>query len=525
MAITNLEHDRELFEYTSGRWLYNESLRLAERRLVFNVDELKKAAANAMNMSVSDIANFSKLAEGGFNRVFEISMKDGSSILARLPYPSTIPRRLAVASEVATLDFVRAQGVPTPRVLGYSVDDNPVGSEYILMEKLPGRPIGDAWYELSEKDRLKVLFKTVEFEAKLFAANLPASGSIYYARDLPPSIQKVDIPGSADGLCIGPYVSEEWWFGERGQLRIDRGPHDDSLVVLRSPAGKELAWIRAFGRRRFPFQRAYRETLDYKKQDPEDHKKSLKEYIALAEYLIPKETQLNQPVLRHHDLQPNNISISEDFDITGIIDWQHSTVLPTFLAAGIPKYFQNYDDEESQIFSPPKYPAGLETMEEDDRAAALEQFRRRHVHFFYLGFTQRMNEPHWRALEQAGELLKRRIFTDAGNPWEGLNTPLQLDILNLVRNLSEIATANTDGTTPTCPVLDEALREVDSTLETVRSAIGISSDGWMPNERYEASKAMAKWVKERGLAEADGDPWLKEMSERHWPFDDHDEEE
>jgi hypothetical protein len=203
---------------------YDESRRLAERRLVFNVDELKKAAAKSANRPASDIISFRKIAEGGFNRVFDISMKDGSSILARLPYPSTLPRRLAVASEAATLDFVRAHGIPAPRVLGYSFDDNAVGAEYILMEKLPGSPIGAAWFDLSEQERLKVLLKIVELETKLFTINLPASGSIYYARDLSPGTPRIDIHGSTDGFCIGPYAALRWWFGERGDLDIDRGP-------------------------------------------------------------------------------------------------------------------------------------------------------------------------------------------------------------------------------------------------------------------------------------------------------------
>lgn len=183
-----------------------------------------KAAAKSVNRPTSDIEKFRKIAEGGFNRVFEISMKDGSSILARLPYPSTLPRRLAVASEVATLAFVRAHGIPTPRVLGYSVHDNAVGAEYILMEKLPGRPIGDTWYSLSEQERLKVLLEIVKLEAKLFTTALPASGSIYYAHDLPPSTPRIDIPGLDGGLCVGPYTALQWWIGERGDLDIDRGP-------------------------------------------------------------------------------------------------------------------------------------------------------------------------------------------------------------------------------------------------------------------------------------------------------------
>jgi hypothetical protein len=203
---------------------YNEPLRLAERRLVFNVDELKEVAAKSVNRSTSDIASFRKVAEGGFNRVFDISMKDGSSVLARLTYPSTLPRRLAVASEVATLDFVRAHGIPTPRILGYSIDENAVGSDYILMEKLPGRPIGDAWFDLSEQERLKILHYIVKLETKLFAVGFPASGSIYYASDLPIGTPKVNIPGSVAGLCIGPYAALRWWHGERRKLDIDRGP-------------------------------------------------------------------------------------------------------------------------------------------------------------------------------------------------------------------------------------------------------------------------------------------------------------
>jgi hypothetical protein len=188
---------------------YNEHHRLTERRLEFDVDELKRVAAKSVYRTTSDITSIRKIAEGGFNRVFDITMNDGSSILARLPYLSTSPRRLAVASEVATLTFVRAHGIPAPRVLGYSADQNAVGSEYILMERLSGKPIGDAWFGLSEQERLKILHQIVQLETKLFQIRLPASGSIYYNRDLSSDTPKIDIPGFG---------------GERGDLAIDRGP-------------------------------------------------------------------------------------------------------------------------------------------------------------------------------------------------------------------------------------------------------------------------------------------------------------
>lgn len=176
-------------------------------------------------------------------------------------------------------------------------------------------------------------------------------------------------------------------------------------------------------------------------------------------------------------------------------------------------------------------------MSEDVRAEVQEQFRRRHVHFFYLGFTQRMNKPHWRALEQDTGLLKRRIYDDAGTPWEGLNTLLQMDLVRVAQNWSTIALVNSDGTAPAWPVaiteqeaqetaaLAEALLEVDSDLERINKLIGIAPDGWTSHEMYENVKKTASLLKEEGLSAVSDDPWLQEMTEKHWPFDDYDENE
>lgn len=157
---------------------YNEHLRLAERRSLFDVDGRMNVAAKSVKKLPSDIERLQKFAEGGFNRVFEVVMKDGTSVLARVLYQSTLPCRLAIASEVATMDFVRAHGIPTPRILGYCIDRSPVGSEYILLEKLPGKPIGHDWFDLSNQQRLQVLHGVVDIESKLFKIQLPASGSI-----------------------------------------------------------------------------------------------------------------------------------------------------------------------------------------------------------------------------------------------------------------------------------------------------------------------------------------------------------
>lgn len=199
----------------------------------------------------------------------------------------------------------------------------------------------------------------------------------------------------------------------------------------------------------------------------------------MAPFLVPTDPELRAPVLRHPDLQPNNIFISDDYRITSLIDWQHAMVLSAYLGAGIPKSFQNYNDPESQSFTPPQLPADLQSMEEAECAKALENFRRRHVHFFYLGFTQRLNPQHWRALEQDLDIFKRRILDHAGDPWEGLNTALQLDLVRISQLWPRIASTSEDPTAE-CPVsltkeeaeridgLDDAHREADADIAQLK---------------------------------------------------------
>ena len=214
----------------SGRDRYNEPLRLKERILHFDVAELKRVAAAAVGKDATAVQAFHKLAEGGFNRVFELII-DGLQVIARLTYPSTYPKHFSVASEEATIDLVRSYGVPVPKVLDYSAtSNNAVGAEYIIMEKANGRDLGEIWYELSEKERIKVVVQVARLESVLFSIPLPGCGSVYYKRDLENGTEAVNITVGegaserAGHLCIGPDVAQEWWCDERDQLSVSRGP-------------------------------------------------------------------------------------------------------------------------------------------------------------------------------------------------------------------------------------------------------------------------------------------------------------
>ena len=266
--------------------------------------------------------------------------------------------------------------------------------------------------------------------------------------------------------------------------------------------------------------------------------RNLERYIQIALQLVPTEKWLQRPTLRHPDLNPNNIFISEDFEIVSIIDWQHSNILPLFLQAAIPAHFQNYGDPESEELRQPQLPQDIDEMEEEDRNKDLELYRRRHLHFYYIGATAKNNNQHFEALMHDGGLLRRKIFQHAGEPWEGNNIPLKGDLIQVAQDwpATTISRAGDDGNPSPCPIsftdseIETTMQavmkqeEADSQMEILRNAIGINVDGWTSHEGYEQAVLGAAEMKRQAVGYADSE-FEREMTLRHWPFEDHDEKE
>lgn len=102
------QHDKDIFfRYTSGRWLWEEPARLQERYRKFNVPALQHIAAR--HAGANQCISMTKIAEGGFNKIFRLVMDNGAALIARIPHNNVGPLSKSVASEVATMDFVRCQ--------------------------------------------------------------------------------------------------------------------------------------------------------------------------------------------------------------------------------------------------------------------------------------------------------------------------------------------------------------------------------------------------------------------------------
>ncbi|KAF2228220.1 phosphotransferase family protein [Elsinoe ampelina] len=542
-----------LFGYTSGRWIFNEHIRLKERRIEFDVEALKIAITTSVDRPLSELKSLSKLAEGGFNRVFEARFADGLKVLARLPYSLTVPKHYSTASEVATLGFLRSLSFPVPRVFGYcATDKNPVGSEYILEEKIEGTHLGGVWYIIDNKARKKINRQIVDLEERLLRTRLPASGSLYYARDLSEGDRRIPVSNSAgenstsDQLVVGPIAGYGWHYRLRGNLKAHLGPWSTFADCFKAPALREIAWCNKYGSPRQHVERHLRHIYDFDDMKPDAYIQVLEEYLRLAPSLdLPADHAFSRPVLRHPDLSPSNIIVSDDFDVVGVIDWQHSAVLPLCLAAGIPKHMQNWGDPASGRLEKPatKLPDNYDEMSSHEKSEVTEKLRRRLVHFLYAAKTMVQVPEHFEAFRQPAATLRARLYTHAAWPWEGNNLTLKKDLIDTVKAwplVIKSGTAQQQGvyevqTFPTCPLKysdqeiaaceDLVEKEEESTAEylEMQEALDIDQQGWVDDdEHYEKSRELARSIKESLLEEAETEA-ERISALHHFPFEDHEE--
>ncbi|KAI7531858.1 hypothetical protein KC331_g13880 [Hortaea werneckii] len=327
------------------------------------------------------------------------------------------------------------------------------------------------------------------------------------------------LEADAGQFCVGPDASLEYWFETRDQLEIPRGPAKTCQQVLEGGAKKELAWLRSHGKSRLPFDREYREMFNYEKVDPDEHIRSLEKFLKVAAPTVPIEEWLHKPVIRHPDLSPDNIFVDDDCKITSILDWQHTTVLPLYLHAGIPRSLQNYGDPDSEELKKPEYPSNLDELDEDDRLKDIELYRRRHTHYYYVGATITKLNSHYKAMSHDRGLLRKKFYQHAVAPWEGNSIPLKADLVMLSRNWSELTKGSIEGEkeNESCPIsfqqqdadetMDKMLEQedIDKKMGIIRDAIGMSTDGWVSSERYNDVVAAANDMKAQALGYAENE--------------------
>ena len=121
--------------------------------------------------------------------------------------------------------------IPVPKVLAWSADpSNPVGVEYIIMEKAPGIQLFKVWDDITQADRLKLIKSLTKLENQLSTIRFPAYGSLYFRHSISKASEQISLDSSIDptsSFCVGPSCGPAWTDGTSPadiQPEIDAGP-------------------------------------------------------------------------------------------------------------------------------------------------------------------------------------------------------------------------------------------------------------------------------------------------------------
>jgi aminoglycoside phosphotransferase (APT) family kinase protein len=152
-----------------------------------------------VNSHFSTVCRLEKLAEG-CHKVYDIVQENGSSPgVVRVAAPAFPKDKLE--SEVATLRFLAAHThIPVPTVYAWNSDpSNPVGAEYMIMQKIPGVPASESWETLSMDVKERVVTQVADYLMEMFALRFDRAGSLYLSST------------SESNIVVGPIVSTPFY--------------------------------------------------------------------------------------------------------------------------------------------------------------------------------------------------------------------------------------------------------------------------------------------------------------------------
>lgn len=322
------------------------------------------------------------LVQGGFNKIYDVSIDDEAFIM-RISLP--VDPYYKVTSEVATMDWVRRiTSLPIPRVIIHQpCRDNPIGFEWMLMTKLPGKPFGEIYQSLSFDVKARLVRELAASSACLFRNQLCGIGNIYGKPSVvenPTSSEQIPRPrepvdpeisvlakgSDSDGSSTSMGKSSEAPFNLPDKSPSDGTSPDVGRIVSmqffwdshihqdvhRGPFRSSKDWITA--RLLFNENDCY-STLDkHSAGDPlnsddedevEDATRTL-QIIEKLKSLLPlvfPTDDVDEPepsMIFHHDLSRHNILVGDSGELTGVLDWECVSAVPLWKACSYPSFLE-----------------------------------------------------------------------------------------------------------------------------------------------------------------------------------------
>ncbi|KAF1963163.1 phosphotransferase enzyme family protein [Byssothecium circinans] len=409
-----------LYRFTSGRWLWGEREQLAARYVKFDLQKLCGLAASSIGSD--SCAEVVKISEGQYNKVLCLTMNDGKEAIAKLPNPNAGRPHFTTASEVATMNFLKSAGLPIPQIYAWNskLEDNPVGAEYVIMEKQPGVMLNDVWDDLKGSQKAEILKQVIEMENKLALIKFTKYGSLYYKQDLPQSDRTTPLYVDGKGNTvnssefeIGPINHRSFFDFGKGALDINRGPWSTLEEYVAAVAHREIACAeKELKYPRMP------EGLFYgpRQYQPSRSTKvsALNNYLKVAADVLPEEKATHAAVLWHSDLHTQNIFVDPDDParIIRIIDWQTTSACPLFSQVTRPG-FLDFNGPVPQDLGQVSLPENYDQLSPDEQREAKALQQSQTLHNLYMVRSYQQN-PHVFLAMQNKDTLRHQVSVVPG---------------------------------------------------------------------------------------------------------------
>lgn len=259
----------------------------------------------------------------------------------------------------------------------------------------------------------------------------------------------------------------------------------------------------------------------------QDHLRLLKLSESVIKELIksPMILDIAGPMLVHPDLNKRNIFVSPDdpTKITAILDWQSTSIEPVFVYANETPDLVTAPPEISSI--PEMDPSLAAAIDEPDARERLEKDCWICRQTFEVGILGSVPKLH--AARITDETLLRP-FRYCHSSWIDSATALRQELVELSQRWSELGLPGCCPYQPTEEEVAEHNKRYED-FETVQKlklvlmrALDSNSDGWVPAESWEASKAAHRSVFEEWMEtvrHSDDPEMNEERGRKLWPWD------
>lgn len=357
---------------------------------------------------------YAPLGGGSYARIFLFTLEDGQQVVGRiiLPVRETVKTEAEVASMVYVRGTVRHYSttisttyiifhlactrIPVPQVYLYcSTQKNPVGAEWILMEYMQGRPLGDCFDDLTYPQKIRVGMDLALVMSSLFKIKASQCGSLsrirrrnsigglkkpLHAQSYP--IDAADTLSHLGGLSDPAIIHHGFYVGPLNDITFLSYPHQIPPQHC-GPFDSERQFLEAFAFLGYPPTRADDKLSRW------GFEKALEVYDVVAALYRQSETFH----FAHGDLSEGNILIDPDTGvITGIVDWEMAGFRPAWLSAVAAGWF----NDDSECFFMNEYQGGRGNYGDDPTDALV----RAHFRLKLAELDEELFRHHLQGIEQ-----------------------------------------------------------------------------------------------------------------------------